>query len=65
MKTEPSSPIFTAPQQQVVSQPMNVMNLMGEELQANQGSFANALTQLSDNELLNYINPSCFDQGSF
>ena len=30
-----------------------------------QGPLANALTQMSDNELINYINPSCFDQGAF
>ncbi len=27
-----------------------------------QGSIANALTQMSENELINYINPSCFEQ---
>ena len=64
MKTEPVSPIYSA-SRQTITQPMANMNLMGEDLQANQGSFANAITQLSDNELLNYINPSCFDQGSF
>jgi len=40
---------------------INPTNFIGE-LQPHQGTFANALTQLSDNELMNYINPSCFEQ---
>ncbi|CAG7725985.1 unnamed protein product [Allacma fusca] len=43
-------------------QPGNSVVFINGELQ---GPIANALTQMSDNELINYINPSCFDQGSF
>jgi hypothetical protein len=35
----------------------------GGELQANPGTITNAFTQMSENELMNYINPSCFEQG--
>lgn len=35
---------------------------MGNELQAHSGAIATALTQMSENELMNYINPSCFEQ---
>ncbi|XP_021950843.1 nuclear factor of activated T-cells 5 isoform X1 [Folsomia candida] len=32
------------------------------DFQVHSGSIANALTQMSENELINYINPSCFEQ---
>lgn len=35
--------------------------LGGSELQPHQGTIANALSQMSDNELINYINPNCFE----
>lgn len=42
--------------------PTTVMGLMGGgDLQPHQGTIANALSQMSDNELINYINPNCFD----
>jgi len=73
MKTEPSSPVLQSSCQggQVTSEQVQpvvtqtVMNLMEGVLGGTQSSLTNAFTQLSDNELLNYINPSCFDQGSF
>jgi len=84
MKTESNSPESSSSSQstsqsssssqqqqqqgQTTSQIINVINIMGGDLQGdqsfNQGSIANALTQMSDNELLRYINPSCFEQGS-
>lgn len=37
-------------------------SFMSGDLQPHQGTITNALTQMSDNELINFINPSCFEQ---
>lgn len=42
--------------------PQNYMGATPGDLHAHPGSIANALTQMSENELINYINPSCFEQ---
>jgi hypothetical protein len=46
----------------VASVTMNNGSYMVGDLQGHQGTITNAITQMSDNELINYINPSCFDQ---
>jgi len=38
-----------------------VFNNVVGDLQGHQGNITNAITQMSDNELINYINPSCFE----
>lgn len=63
--SEPGGASCVHQQAQTAPRLTNVIGLMGGELQGDQGSIANALTQMSDNELLNYINPNCFEQGSF
>lgn len=62
MKIEPSSPpgavvpsVTTAP----------IVTTSGETNFVGNQHCISQVTQMSDNELLNYINPSCFEQGSF
>jgi len=63
IKTDNTQVTSTQEVQQLQQHPANgAVAFMNGELQ---GTLANALTQMSDNELINYINPSCFDQGAF
>jgi hypothetical protein len=66
MKTEPVSPTHQmgAPttQIQTPSSGAGMMNMMNHEIPHHEGGIANVLTEMTDNELLSYINPSCFDQ---
>jgi hypothetical protein len=46
----------------ITTMPMNNGTYMVGDLQGHQTNLTSVITQMSDNELINYINPSCFEQ---